>query len=104
MTSIKIFLSVAIAKGWELHQMNINNVFLHGDFLEEVYMKLPPRFTSGTPRKACHLKKSLYGLWQAPRQWFAKLSSKLEAFSFAHKRNTLRLIITLCAKDWFMVI
>ena len=76
-TSIRIFLSVVAVKGWEPHQMDVNNVFLHGDLEEEVYMKLPPGFKSNDPTKVCRLKKSLYGLWHPIQQWFAKLSTKL---------------------------
>jgi len=27
MTSVRVFLSVAVAKGWDLHQMDVNNLF-----------------------------------------------------------------------------
>jgi len=65
MTSVQVLPSVAVTKGWELHQMDVKNAFLHGD-LEEVYRKLLPGFTSNTPNKACRLQKSLYGLRQGP--------------------------------------
>jgi len=67
MTSVCCFLVVAIAKGWELHQLDVNNAFLHGDLNEKVYMMLPPRFKGSDEAKVCRPKKSLYGLRQAPR-------------------------------------
>ncbi|KAL6334440.1 hypothetical protein AAG906_015629 [Vitis piasezkii] len=51
----RCFLAVAVAKRWELHQMDINNAFLHGDLEEEAIGK----------NKVCKLQKSLYGLKQA---------------------------------------
>jgi len=82
MTTVRCFLAVAVAKGWTLHQMDVNNAFLHGDLEEEVVMKMPPGFSSSDPHKMFRLRKSLYGLRQAPRQWFAKLSTKLWFYSF----------------------
>jgi hypothetical protein len=31
MTTIRAIITMALAKEWSLHQMNVNNVFLHGD-------------------------------------------------------------------------
>jgi len=60
MTCVRCFLSVAIAQGWELHQLDVNNAFLHGDLDEEVYMKLPYGYNASTSNKVCRLKMSLY--------------------------------------------
>jgi hypothetical protein len=39
MDSIHLALSIAKTKGWEVHQMNVKNPFLHGDIFEEIYME-----------------------------------------------------------------
>ncbi|KAJ1697014.1 hypothetical protein LUZ63_005526 [Rhynchospora breviuscula] len=82
MTTVRTLLGVAVAKGWELHQMDVHNAFLHGDLNEEVYIHLPSGFASSHPGKVCRLKKSLYGLSQAPRMWFSKLTGALRTYGF----------------------
>jgi hypothetical protein len=39
MTIIRVIIAMAVAKGWSLHQMDVKNVFLHGDLHEKVYME-----------------------------------------------------------------
>jgi hypothetical protein len=51
----------------EVHQMDFKSAFLHGDLQEEIYMQQPPRFVQhGSTPLVCKIKKSLYGLEQAP--------------------------------------
>jgi hypothetical protein len=48
MTTIKATIAIAAAKGWLLHQTDINNVFFHGNLQEEVYMEQPPGYVDQT--------------------------------------------------------
>jgi hypothetical protein len=58
--------------------MDVNNVFLHGDLQEEVYMEQPPGYVDQTcPNLVCRLKKALYGLKQTPRAWSDKIGQYL---------------------------
>eukprot|EP00253_Pinus_taeda_P002827 PITA_02827 len=41
MDSIRLALSIATARGWEVHHMDVKNAFLHGDLEEEIYMEQP---------------------------------------------------------------
>jgi len=41
MTIVRTILSIAASNGWSLHQMDVKNVFLHGDLTEDIYMTPP---------------------------------------------------------------
>jgi hypothetical protein len=44
MDSIRLTLAIVTTKGWEVHQMDMKNTFLHGDLFEEIYMEQPQVF------------------------------------------------------------
>ncbi|KAD5508818.1 hypothetical protein E3N88_16521 [Mikania micrantha] len=82
-TTIRVVLSLAVAHGWSLRQLDVQNAFLHGDLKEIVYLQQPPGFVDPQkPDHVCLLHKSLYGLKQAPRAWFQRLSSTLSHLGF----------------------
>ena len=81
LTFVCLFISLAASYDWNLHYLDIRNVFLHGDLQEEVYMEQLSEFVAqGEIRKVCRLRKSLCGLKQSPRTWFEKFNQAVETF------------------------
>jgi hypothetical protein len=76
LTTVRLVLALASINHWNLHQLDVNNAFLHGDLQEDVYMTPPPNIDA-KPNQVCKLVKSLYGLKQASRKWYEKLTSIL---------------------------
>lgn len=76
LASLRYLFALAVKYDLDICQMDAVSAFLQGDIEEEIYMKQPPLYESG--EKVCKLKKSLYGLKQASRQWNKKLDSTLK--------------------------
>ncbi|RVW93087.1 Retrovirus-related Pol polyprotein from transposon TNT 1-94 [Vitis vinifera] len=85
---VRLLLSMVVMRSWPLYQLDIKNVFLHGNLAEEIYMEQPPSFVAqGKSGLACRLRRSLYGLKQSPRAWFSHFSSVVQEFGMF--RNTV---------------
>ena len=67
----------------ELHQMDVKTAFLNGDIEEIMYMVQPEKFVLGDSKSmVCKLKKSIYGLKQASRQWYYKFYQVITSYGF----------------------
>ena len=81
MSSIRVVLGLAASLNLEIEQLDIKTTFLHGDLEEEIYMEQPEGF-SVKGKLVCKLKKSLYELKQASRQWYKKFNFFMENYGF----------------------
>uniref|UniRef100_A0A251RWD9 Putative zinc finger, CCHC-type n=1 Tax=Helianthus annuus TaxID=4232 RepID=A0A251RWD9_HELAN len=92
--TVRTVLSLAVINGWMLHQLDVNNAFLHGNLTENVYMEQPKGFVDTQfPSYVCKLNKAIYGLKQAPRAWFHRLSLFLTNNGFSCSRADPSLFI-----------
>ncbi|RDX68205.1 hypothetical protein CR513_52825, partial [Mucuna pruriens] len=67
----------------ELHQMDVKTAFLNGDIDETIYMMQPENFVSNESKSmVCKLKKSIYDLKQASRQWYHKFHQVITSYGF----------------------
>jgi hypothetical protein len=80
--TLRVLLSFAAENEWEVDHLDVKTAFLNGDLEEELYMMQPPGYENGAAGVACKLQKALYGLRQAPRAWYNKLSSVLVQLGF----------------------
>ena len=86
--SLRIVMALVAHYDLELHQMDVKITFLNGDLDEEIYMEQPEGFIKkGKENWACKLKKFIYDLKQASRQWYIKFHNTITSFGF--KENTV---------------
>ena len=85
-TSLRVLVSLAAANGWKLRQFDIETAFLYADLDEEVYVRPPRRFEEHDEdgeELVWKLHKSLYGLRQAPRNWYLTFTTWLLEYGFS---------------------
>ncbi|CAI7816949.1 unnamed protein product, partial [Closterium sp. NIES-54] len=84
MTTLRVLLHVAAQRDYELHSLDFSTAFLQGSLHEEIWLRRPPGFTgSFPPGTQWSLRRPVYGLRQAPREWHDTLRTTLAALGFA---------------------
>ena len=72
--------------------MDVKSAYLNGELKEEIYMRQPDGFEDGSGR-VCRLRKTLYGLKQAGREWNRKFHTDLTSIGF-HRTHSDNCVYT----------
>ncbi|CAI7847373.1 unnamed protein product [Closterium sp. NIES-54] len=84
MTTLRVLLHVDAQRDYELHSLDFSTAFLQGSLHEEIWLRRPPGFTGSFPAGTMwSLRRPVYGLRQAPREWHDTLRTNLAALVFA---------------------
>ncbi|CAI5480398.1 unnamed protein product [Closterium sp. Yama58-4] len=94
MTTLRVLLHVAAQRDYELHSLDFSTAFLQGSLHEEIWLRRPPGFTGAfPPGTQWSLRRPVYGLCQAPREWHDTLRTTLAALGFAPSTADLSLFL-----------
>ncbi|CAI7834885.1 unnamed protein product [Closterium sp. NIES-53] len=84
MTTLWVLLHVAAQRDYELHSLDFSTAFLQGSLHEEIWLRQPRGFTGTFPvGTQWSLRRPVYGLRQAPREWHDTLRTTLAPLGFA---------------------
>ncbi|CAI7745129.1 unnamed protein product [Closterium sp. NIES-54] len=83
MTTLRVLLPIAAQRDYELHSLDFSIAFLQGSLHEEIWLRRPPGFTESFPAGTqWSLRRLVYSLRQAPREWHDTLRTTLAALGF----------------------
>lgn len=103
--TIRLLLAIAVHLNWPIHQLDVLTAFLNGILKEDVYMVQPPGFIKvGLEHLVCKLHKSLYGLKQSPRAWYARLHAALLAWNLLQSQSDPNLYYAHIGKDTIVLL
>ena len=84
LTTLRTLLALSARENWELHQVDVVGAYLQGDLGEELYVEPPDGIrTKNDDQRLWRLRRPLYGLKQAGRQWKLKLDGVMKKLGFA---------------------
>ncbi|KAL9254136.1 Retrovirus-related Pol polyprotein from transposon TNT 1-94-like protein [Drosera capensis] len=84
--------------------MNVKTAFLHGDLQEVIYMEQPEGFVvKGKEDYVYRLRKSLYGLHQAPREWYKKFESVTKQHGYKKTKDDHCVFVPIFLADDFII-
>ncbi|GJV86972.1 putative ribonuclease H-like domain-containing protein, partial [Tanacetum coccineum] len=102
--AIRLFLAYASFKDFVVYQMDVKSDFMYGKIEEEVYVCQPPGFEDlDFLDRVYKVEKALYGLHQAPRDWYETLLTYLLDNGFQRGKIEKTLFIRRVKSDIFFM-
>ena len=108
--NLRLVIAIAASKSWKIHSLDIQSAYLQGQAVKRDIFLKPPNEANTT--KIWKLKKCVYGLNEAARMWYLRLSKELvslgmkkskydEAIFFWHKKEHLQGVMSAHVDDFF---
>jgi hypothetical protein len=86
-STIRMVNTLAAMHNLKGKQIDFTQAFLQSKLKEDIYLRLPAGFEHKNEKWALKLKRNLYGLVQASRKWFLKLSAIYERLGFKQSQS-----------------
>ncbi|OLP97472.1 Retrovirus-related Pol polyprotein from transposon TNT 1-94 [Symbiodinium microadriaticum] len=92
LTTLRLLLTLAVAKGWHISIGDISTAFLHALVNEDFYV-IPPLEFYPEGRTLWKLRKALYGLKHSPKLWQQHFASVMEKNNFRRMKSDPNLYV-----------
>ncbi|CAI7784688.1 unnamed protein product [Closterium sp. NIES-53] len=103
--TVRAVLDLAARLNMEIHSMDVSNAFLQGVLRELIYMERPAGFHLPFPANSVwQLRRPVYGLRQAPREWHAKLAATLAELGFRTSRSDASLFLRTSPSPFYILV
>jgi hypothetical protein len=106
MKSVKLILSIAARRDYELQQLDFDTAFLNAPVEEDIYVEPPEGFQLDESGDNIVLKllKALYGLKQAPRQWHKTIDEFMRSLGWNPLRSDICVYIKTSRTNQLMIL
>ncbi|CAI7744105.1 unnamed protein product [Closterium sp. NIES-53] len=90
---------------YELHSLDFFTAFIQGSLHEQICLRRPPSFIGTfSPGTQWQLRRPVYGLRQAPREWHDKLRTTLAALDFFSSSADPSLFVRRGSTPFFVLV
>ena len=99
MATFRLLLAIGMMRGAEVHMLDVETAYLYGYVDKEIYMEIPDCHKDYKPGKCAKLVKAIYGLKQAGRLWYQRLTDYLLKLGFTQSDGDQCLFYKHCTTE-----